>query len=334
MALLDALMRPLLDLRISVTDRCNFRCRYCMPREHFGSEHVFLEKTEILSYEEITKVASAMLPLGLRKLRITGGEPLVRKDLSNLIEMLRSLDSNLDIALTTNGILLAKHAQKLKDSGLNRVTISLDALDTEVFQHMGDTTHRPDEVVEGIDAALKAGLGVKINTVVQRNVNENQLGKIALMAHKRQIIPRFIEFMDVGTTNQWNLESVVSGEQIRKILSESIGPLTPVSSDHPSDVAKRWKTDDGDHIGLIQSVTAPFCGDCSRARLSANGSMYTCLFATQGNDLRSLIRMGANTFDLQEAVSTIWSKRNDRYSEGRTQITQSSRKVEMSFIGG
>jgi cyclic pyranopterin phosphate synthase len=154
------------------------------------------------------------------------------------------------------------------------------------------------------------------------------------MAHKRQIIPRFIEFMDVGTTNQWNLESVVSGEQIRKILSESIGPLKPVSSDHPSDVAKRWKTDDGDHIGLIQSVTAPFCGDCSRARLSANGSMYTCLFATQGNDLRSLIRMGANKFDLQEAVSTIWSKRNDRYSEGRTQITQSSRKVEMSFIGG
>ena len=305
-----------------------------MPREHFGSEHIFLDKSEILSYEEIMKITSAMLPLGLRKLRITGGEPLVRKDLSNLIEMLRSLDSNLDIALTTNGILLARYARKLKEAGLNRVTISFDAMETDVFQHMGDTTHRPDEVVEGIDAALKAGLGVKINTVVQRNVNENQLGKIALMAHKRDIIPRFIEFMDVGTTNQWNLDSVVSGEEIREILSESIGALKPVKSDHPSDVAKRWKTNDGQHIGLIQSVTSPFCGDCSRARLSANGSMYTCLFATKGNDLRSLLRMDANEFDLQEAVSAIWSKRNDRYSDERTQSTHSSRKVEMSFIGG
>lgn len=334
MALRDALMRPLLDLRISVTDRCNFRCRYCMPREHFGSDHVFLDKAEILSYEEITTIAAAMLPLGLRKLRITGGEPLVRKDLPNLIGMLRNLDSNLDIALTTNGILLAKHAKKLKEAGLNRVTISLDALDTEVFQHMGDTSHRPDEVVEGIDAALKAGLVVKINTVVQRNVNENQLVNIAIMAHKRYITPRFIEFMDVGTTNQWNLDSVVSGEQIREILTQSIGPLKPVTSDHPSDVAKRWQTNDGHHIGLIQSVTAPFCGDCSRARLSANGSLYTCLFATQGSDLRSLIRMGAHEVDLQEAVSTIWSTRKDRYSEERTQITQSSKKVEMSFIGG
>ena len=334
MALLDALTRPLLDLRISVTDRCNFRCRYCMPREHFGSEHVFLEKTEILSYEEITKVASAMLPLGLRKLRITGGEPLVRKDLANLIEMLRDLDLNLDIALTTNGILLAKHAQKLKKAGLNRVTISLDALETEVFQHMGDTPHTPNEVVEGIDAALEAGLGVKINTVVQRNVNEDQLGRIALMAHQRHITPRYIEFMDVGSTNQWNLESVVSGEEIREILTQSIGPLKPIKSDHPSDVAKRWETNDGFHIGVIQSVTAPFCGDCSRARLSANGSMYTCLFATHGNDLRSLLRMDADESDLEEAISTIWSKRKDRYSEERTQINPSSKKVEMSFIGG
>lgn len=334
MALLDALHRPLLDLRISVTDRCNFRCRYCMPREHFGADHTYLSKTDILTYEEITSIASSIRPLGLRKVRITGGEPLIRKDIATLIEMLRALDPQLDLALTTNGILLAKHAKTLKEAGLNRVTVSLDALDEGVFKAMGDTEHSPEEVVEGIDAALRVGLGVKVNMVVQRNVNENQVGAIAKMAHERNLVPRYIEFMDVGTTNQWNMDSVVSGEEIRQMLSKTIGPLKQVDPFHPSDVAKRWQTENGQQVGMIQSVTAPFCGDCSRARISANGSLYTCLFATNGNDLRSLIRLGAGKNDLTEAIKAIWTQRNDRYSEQRGEHDQPVSKIEMSFIGG
>lgn len=334
MAHLDALHRPLLDLRISVTDRCNFRCRYCMPREHFGADHAFLNKTDILTYEEITSIASSMRPLGLRKIRITGGEPLIRKDIAILIGMLRALDSQLDLALTTNGILLAKHAKTLKEAGLNRVTVSLDALDEDVFKAMGDTDHSPKEVIQGIDAALSVGLGVKVNMVVQRNVNEDQVGAIAKMAHERNLVPRYIEFMDVGTTNQWNMESVVSGEEIRQLVSNSIGPLEPVDPHHPSDVAKRWQTENGQQVGMIQSVTAPFCGDCSRARISANGSLYTCLFATNGNDLRSMIRLGAEKVDLTSAIKAIWTKRKDRYSEQRNEHDQPVSKIEMSFIGG
>jgi cyclic pyranopterin phosphate synthase len=334
MALQDALKRPLQDLRISVTDRCNFRCRYCMPREHFGSEHVFLPKSDILTYEEITRVTASILPLGLRKLRITGGEPLVRRDISHLIGLLRGLDSNIDIALTTNGILLAEHASDLKEAGLNRVTVSLDALETSVFQAMGDTRETPSNVVQGIDKAIQVGLTVKVNTVVQRGINEDQVTKIAGMCFERGITPRFIEFMDVGSTNQWDLASVVSGSEIRAMLSSAFGPLEALPADHPSDVAKKWTTKDGHRVGLIQSVTAPFCGDCSRARISANGSIYTCLFASEGKDLLGMLRFGATEKELREAIQSIWLGRSDRYSELRTKETKTASKVEMSFIGG
>ena len=334
MAISDSLGRPLRDLRISVTDRCNFRCRYCMPREHFGSEHEFLDKEEILSYEEITKITSAMIPLGLSKIRITGGEPLIRKDIAHLIGMLRTLDGEIDLALTTNGVLLKQHAKALVEAGLNRVTVSLDALEVGMFQAMGDTRHTPFEVLEGIDEAIKVGLKVKVNTVVQRNLNENEVGSIAQECFDRGITPRFIEFMDVGTTNKWNLESVVPGDEIREILAHEFGPLSSIPTGHPSDVAKLWQTGQGHSIGMIQSVTAPFCGDCSRARISANGSLYTCLFATQGSDLRALLRFGAAEEDLNQAIQSIWTNRRDRYSETRSNEEQPQPKIEMSFIGG
>ncbi len=334
MSIADSLGRPLRDLRISVTDRCNFRCRYCMPREHFGTDHEFLAREDILSYEEITTITAAMIPLGLSKIRITGGEPLIRKDIARLIEMLRALDAGMDLALTTNGVLLKRHAKTLKHAGLNRVTVSLDALDAALFQTMGDTEHTADDVLAGIDEALKVGLKVKVNTVVQRNLNESQITPIAQACFERKITPRFIEFMDVGSTNQWNYDSVVSGAEIREILSNTLGPLHSVSTGHPSDVAKLWQTEHGEEIGLIQSVTSPFCGDCSRARISANGSIYTCLFATEGQDLRSLLRFGAGKQDLDQAIRSIWTSRKDRYSETRTELSQPKSKVEMSFIGG
>lgn len=305
-----------------------------MPREHFGSDHEFLGKEEILSYEEITKITAAMIPLGLSKIRITGGEPLIRKDIAHLIGMLRTLDREIDLALTTNGVLLKQHAKALLEAGLNRVTVSLDALDVGMFQAMGDTRHTPSEVLEGIDEAIKVGLNVKVNTVVQRNLNESEVAPIAQVCFDRGITPRFIEFMDVGTTNEWNLESVVSGDEIREILAHEFGLLHSVPSGHPSDVAKLWQTDMGHSIGMIQSVTAPFCGDCSRARISANGSLYTCLFATQGSDLRALLRFGAAEEDLDQAIQSIWTNRKDRYSETRSNEERPQPKIEMSFIGG
>ena len=334
MPLSDSLGRPLRDLRISVTDRCNFRCRYCMPREHFGSEHQFLGKEEILSYEEISKLAKSMIPLGLKKLRITGGEPLIRRDIGHLVSMLRRLGDDLDLAMTTNGVLLKNNAEALKQAGLNRVTVSLDALDRVLFQKMGDTKHEPTEVIEGIDEALRVGLEVKVNMVVQRSLNETQIIPIAGMCFERSITPRFIEFMDVGATNKWNLESVVSGQEIREIISKEYGGLSAVIPNHPSDVARRWTTPEGYEFGLIQSVTKPFCGDCSRARISANGSLYTCLFASQGHDLRALLRFDANHEELQSAIQSIWMDRKDRYSEQRTNQVEVRSKVEMSFIGG
>lgn len=305
-----------------------------MPREHFGSEHEFLDKEEILSYEEITKITSAMIPLGLSKIRITGGEPLIRKDIAHLIGMLRTLDGEIDLALTTNGVLLKQHAKALVEAGLNRVTVSLDALEVGMFQAMGDTRHTPFEVLEGIDEAIKVGLKVKVNTVVQRNLNENEVASIAQECFDRGITPRFIEFMDVGTTNKWNLESVVPGDEIREILAHEFGPLSSIPTGHPSDVAKLWQTGQGHSIGMIQSVTAPFCGDCSRARISANGSLYTCLFATQGSDLRALLRFGAAEEDIDQAIQSIWTNRRDRYSETRSNEEQPQPKIEMSFIGG
>ena len=335
MALVDAHQRPLRDLRISVTDRCNFRCTYCMPREHFGPEHAFLERRELLTYEEICTVVAALLPTGLEKVRLTGGEPLLRRDLIEFIRMLRTLAPQMDLAMTTNGVLLEKQAPALVQAGLDRVTVSLDALDKATFQTMADTdAFQPDDILRGIDAALKAGLKVKVNTVVRKGMNEHQIVPIAQACTERDIPLRFIEFMDVGTTNAWDLREVVSGEEIRSIITTQIGPLTPLAGQPKSEVARRYHTENGQEFGFINSVTEPFCGSCTRARLSANGSLYTCLFASEGHDVKSLIRMGASEKDVQNAVRSIWNRRDDTYSLERAKSKDAKPKVEMSFIGG
>lgn len=306
-----------------------------MPREHFGSDHSFLPRDELLSYEEITEVVRGMLPLGLKKLRLTGGEPLLRKNIANLISMLRNLSGTIDIALTTNGALLRKHAQSLREAGLNRVTVSLDAIDAELFQIMADSPKwTPDDVLGGILEARRVGLGVKINTVIKKGVNENQILPLFQRFYELKIPLRFIEFMDVGNTNSWNLNDVVSGREIREVIEHEYGGISPVARSIRGEVAQRFSLDDGYEFGCIESVTSPFCGDCTRARLSANGSMYTCLFASKGNDLKSLLRMGASPENISTAIMDIWSKRSDRYSEERTKQTKPREKVEMSFIGG
>jgi len=319
----DARNRPLRDLRISLTDRCNMRCRYCMPREHFD-EHKFLAKKEILSYEELALIVESLVPLGLTKVRLTGGEPLLRRDVCSFIKM---LPKELDIAMTTNGILLEKFAQELADSGLNRVTVSLDALDTETFQAMGDTNETPETVLRGIEAARMAGLTVKVNTVIRAGYNEHSVEKVAERFVGTDVIVRYIEFMDVGETNSWNNEDVITGEMMRNMLDN----LVPVAANHPGEVANRYVRG-SQEFGFIESVSKPFCGDCNRARISADGSMYTCLFASKGNDLKSLLRMGANREHIAEAVRSIWSKRDDAYSQNRGENVKP--KVEMSFIGG
>ena len=334
MDLVDAFNRPLTDLRISVTDRCNFRCRYCMPREHFGPDHPFLERSALLSYEEITNVVQAMLPLGLRKIRITGGEPLLRRGLTRLVSMIRSIDPALDLALTTNGALLGEHAQQLKEAGLNRVTVSLDAIDSALFARMADTKHTtPEDVLEGIQVARQAGLSVKVNAVIQKSVNEREIEPLAEACHRLGVPLRFIEFMDVGNTNSWNLEDVVTGAEIRSVLEQRFGKLQPIESQFKSDVARVYEAPAGHRFGFIESVSNPFCGDCTRARLSANGSLYTCLFASTGHDLKSMLRMDATNDEVRQAVRSIWTKRNDRYSQDRA-TSEIHDKVEMSFIGG
>lgn len=335
MRLVDRYQRPLHDLRISVTDRCNFRCTYCMPREHFGADHAFLEREALLTYEEITTVVRSLVPTGLRKVRLTGGEPLLRKDIMTLVEMLRAAGPELDLALTTNGALLERHASALKQAGLDRVTVSLDAMDRALFQQMADTTnHGPDEVLSGIEVALSLGLGVKVNTVVQKGVNEGELIPLAEACAERNIPLRFIEFMDVGNTNAWKLEDVLTGQEIRTVLEGRFGPLNPVQLSDPSQVARTYETVDGQRFGFIESVSNPFCGDCTRARLSANGSLYTCLFSSTGHDLKALLRMEAMEHEVLQAIRSIWEDRNDRYSVERTSIERPSSKVEMSFIGG
>ncbi|MDC3290247.1 GTP 3',8-cyclase MoaA [Candidatus Poseidoniaceae archaeon] len=334
MSIVDSLGRPLRDLRISITDRCNFRCTYCMPRENFGPEHTFLAKQEILSYEEMTTVVESLLPLGLQKIRITGGEPLMRKDLRIFIAMLRGLDAEIDIALTTNGVLLKKHASNLFNSGLNRVTVSIDAIDLDMFQSITDSKNKPEEVFAGIETAQQCGLTVKVNCVVKKGVNEEQIVPLVKACSSRNIPIRFIEFMDVGTTNNWNLESVVTGEEMRQRISQHFGPLSRNTANHPSDVARMWSLKNGTEIGFIESVSSPFCGDCSRARLSAHGSMYTCLFSEKGFDIRGILRFGASSEDVAELIQGIWIKRDDRYSEMRGQANIERHPVEMSFIGG
>ena len=334
MAVVDERSRPLRDLRISITDRCNFRCTYCMPREHFGADHEFLQREALLTYEEIVKVVSALLPAGLEKVRITGGEPLLRRDLTTLVQMLRREGPALDLALTTNGVLLNNHAEALREAGLDRVTVSLDAIDTEVFRAMADTDRfASNNVLEGIDAARKAGLGVKVNTVVRKNVNENQILKLAEACMSRQVPLRFIEFMDVGNTNAWNMEAVVTGNEVRRRIEKHVGKLSPVEG-RKSEVARNWVTSSGYIFGFINSVSEPFCGGCTRARLSANGSLYTCLFASNGHDLRALLRMGATEDEVLAAIRSIWTARQDQYSVERTANEQPRAKVEMSFIGG
>lgn len=333
MVLEDAHHRPLLDLRISVTDRCNMRCRYCMPREHFDGDHEFLPKEDILRFEEIVHVVRALIPHGLRKVRLTGGEPLLRRDLHKLVQQLRSTSQNLDIALTTNGLLLKNQLNDLYNAGLSRITVSLDALDEEIYRTMGDTKAHPSVVLEAIEFAQDIGLPVKVNAVIKKNVNESQVVPMVNEFGPRGIPIRFIEYMDVGTTNDWNLDHVVSGETMRSMLEQKFGPLRSNQPLHASDVAKVYSTDQGWKVGFIESITNPFCGDCSRARLSANGSIYTCLFASQGHDLRGILRMDAQPEDVAKAIQTIWKNRGDRYSEERTNQTKHA-KVEMSYIGG
>ena len=319
----DALNRPLRDLRISLTDRCNMRCRYCMPREHFDS-HDFLAKEEILSYEELTTVVESLIPLGLTKVRLTGGEPLLRRDVCSFIEM---LPKELDLAMTTNGILLERFAADLAAAGLNRVTVSLDALDVETFQAMGDTDETPETVLRGIEAARMAGLTVKVNTVIRAGYNEHSVEKVAERFVGTDVVVRYIEFMDVGETNSWNNDEVITGEMMRAMLEN----LQPVKPNHVGEVANRYMRGNQE-IGFIESVSKPFCGDCNRARISADGSLYTCLFASKGNDLKSLLRMGATKEQIADAVRSIWSIRDDAYSQNRGNQVQE--KVEMSFIGG
>ena len=335
MTLVDAFNRPLRDLRISVTDRCNFRCTYCMPREHFGPEHPFLPRDELLSYEEICFVVSSLLSCGLRKVRLTGGEPLLRRDLPELITMLRERGPELDIALTTNGALLNAHASALHEAGLDRVTVSLDAMNEATFQAMSDTKQfTPGLILEGIEAAKNIGLFVKVNAVIRKGVNEDQIVPLARACLERGVSLRFIEYMDVGNTNAWNVDEVVSGSEIRNVIEREFGTLTAEPPKHIGEVARRYRLDSGYEFGFIESVSNPFCGDCSRARLSANGSLYTCLFSSVGHDLKGLIRFGAEEGDVAEAVRAIWQRRDDRYSMERSTASNDLDKVEMSFIGG
>ena len=331
--LLDRLGRPLRDLRISVTDRCNFRCRYCMPRERFGENHTFLPRRAYLSFEEIEKVVTACRPLGLEKVRITGGEPLLRPDLDDLISRISS--TGVEVALTTNASLLSGQAPRLADAGLDRVTVSLDALDPKIHSQMTDSSIPVEVVLGGIDAALEAGLSpVKVNCVVQRGVNETEVAPLVRRFKGTGVTVRFIEYMDVGRTNGWQLGQVVSSTDLLRYLQEEF-ELEPVESSSPSDVARRWAHSDGSgEVGFISSVSEPFCGDCVRARLSADGRLHTCLFASGGHDLRAIIHNGANGEALSEAVAAIWSRRDDRYSEVRSEETSALPRVEMSYIGG
>ncbi len=332
--LVDRLGRPIRDLRISVTDRCNFRCVYCMPKEVFGRDYPFLPRAELLTFEEIERLARTFAGLGVEKIRITGGEPLLRRDLETLLGMLAAVPG-VDLTLTTNGALLARKAQALKDAGLNRITVSLDSLDDETFRAMNDVDFPVERVLAGIDAALAAGLApVKVNVVVKRGMNEAGILPMAEYFRGTSVVLRFIEYMDVGHTNGWRLDDVVpAGEIVAAIDAEH--PLEPIEPAYRGEVANRWRYRDGSgEIGVIASVTQPFCGDCTRARLSAEGKLHTCLFATRGHDLRALLRGGASDDELTAAIAGIWAVRDDRYSELRTAETDDLPKVEMSYIGG
>ncbi len=331
--LADTLGRPLRDLRISVTDRCNFRCTYCMPREVFGADYAFLPHDALLRFEEIARLAGIFVGLGVKKIRLTGGEPLLRKDLPVLVGMLAPLGA--DLTLTTNGSTLVKHAAALKDAGLDRLTVSLDSLDDATFRAMNDADFSVEKVLDGIAAAQDAGFApVKINMVVKRGVNDHQIVEAARHWRDSGDILRFIEFMDVGSTNGWRMDDVVPSAEVLRRIGE-VFPLEPVEASYSGEVAERWRYRDGaGEIGVISSVTQAFCRDCNRLRLSTEGSLYTCLFAQQGHDLKSLLRGGAGDDAIRDAIAAVWRQREDRYSEIRTEATAKSKKVEMSYIGG
>ena len=325
----DRLGRPLKDLRISVTDRCNFRCRYCMPREVFGKDFPFLERAEIMSFEEIDRLAGIFIDLGVEKIRLTGGEPLLRKNLPDLISMLSM--RGVEIAMTTNGVLLPRYAPALSAAGLDRVTVSLDAIDESTFAAITDSGHTVASVIAGIEAAESVGLGpIKINTVVKKNSNEDEILDLVERFSSRDIAIRFIEYMDVGTTNGWSMEEVVTAEEIRSI----IGVNEQITPDKKSDVAKKYRLPKGGEVGVISSVTEPFCGDCTRARLSADGRLFTCLFSSRGTDLLTMMRAGLTDKELAKAIETTWRNREDRYSEIRSEQASASNRIEMSYIGG
>ena len=332
--LLDTLRRPLRDLRISVTDRCNFRCVYCMPRDVFGHDYVFLPRAALLTFEEIERLARVFASRGVEKIRLTGGEPLLRRDLDTLVAKLARIPG-LDLTLTTNGVLLPAKAQALADAGLRRVTVSLDSLDDDVFRAMNDADVPVERVLAGIDAAHTAGLApVKVNTVVKRGLNEDSVLPLARHFRGSGVVLRFIEFMDVGATNGWRLDDVVPAAEIVAAI-DAEWPLEPVEPDYRGEVANRYRYRDGaGEIGLIASVTQPFCRDCTRARISAEGTLYTCLFASSGHDLRAPLREGASDAELGSVIDGIWGRRADRYSELRSAETPARPRVEMSYIGG
>jgi cyclic pyranopterin phosphate synthase len=336
--LADTLARPLHDLRISVTDRCQFRCTYCMPREVFGRDFAFLPRDELLTFEELTRLGRVFAGLGVRKLRLTGGEPLLRRDLERLIAMLAGIDGIQDIALTTNGALLARKARTLAAAGLRRVTVSLDSLDDAAFMALNDAGFPVARVLEAIAAASDAALPVKVNTVVRRGRNDQSILPMAEHFRYSGHVLRFIEYMDVGTTNGWRLEEVVPAAEIVSLIGGQ-WPLEPVAPAYHGEVARRYRYRDGaGEVGVIASVTQPFCRGCTRARLSAEGKLYTCLFAGTGHDLRGPLRGGASDQALRGQVAAIWTRRTDRYSELRTLQTvgkdKVTRRVEMSHIGG
>jgi GTP 3',8-cyclase len=329
----DTLGRPMRDLRISVTDRCNFRCVYCMPREVFDAGHEFLPHSAILSFEEIARLARIFTDLGVKKIRLTGGEPLVRKQLHRLVAMLSELP--VEITLTTNGSLLARQAKALKEAGLDRVTVSLDSLDEPTFQAMNDAEFPVAKVIEGIEVAAAEGLApVKINVVVKRGTNDRDIVAMAQRWRGTGHIVRFIEYMDVGSTNGWRMDDVVPSAEVVRRIGER-WPLEPIDASYPGEVAERWRYLDGaGEIGVISSVTQAFCSTCNRMRLSTEGSLYTCLFGQSGHDLKSLLRSGASDDQIRNEIAAVWQGRTDRYSEIRTEETAKRRKVEMSFIGG
>ncbi|MDP6378517.1 MAG: GTP 3',8-cyclase MoaA [Candidatus Thalassarchaeaceae archaeon] len=328
----DALDRPLRDLRLSVIDRCNFRCRYCMPRGVFGPDYPYLAREEILSFEELNRLVTSIIPLGVEKIRLTGGEPLLRRDFPKLVEILAT--HGVELAVTTNGVLLEKQAEALAAAGLDRVTVSLDALDDETFQLMTDTDAKVSDVIAGIDAAIGVGLGpVKINTVVRKGVNEHAV--LQLFNHFRGsgVTVRFIEYMDVGVSNKWRRDEVVTGSEILEMLRTE-HDLEPIVPENTSQVAKLWQTPEGDKVGIITSISEPFCGDCTRGRISSEGRFYTCLFSDSGFDFKPELRSGAGVDELQELTRSVWLGRFDRYSELRGEGNSIHLPVEMSHIGG